>query len=48
VTKRSDERYDVAGTLTIRGVAKAVTLPMTYLGEAKDPLATRASASRPS
>jgi polyisoprenoid-binding protein YceI len=37
VTKRSDERYDVAGTLTIRGVAKAVTLPVTYLGEAKDP-----------
>jgi len=37
VTKKSDERYDVAGTLTIRGVAKQVTLPVSYLGEAKDP-----------
>jgi len=37
VTKKSDERFDVDGTLTIRGVAKAVTLPVTYLGEAKDP-----------
>jgi polyisoprenoid-binding protein YceI len=37
VTRKSDEQYDVAGTLTIRGVAKEVTLPVTYLGEAKDP-----------
>ena len=37
VTKKSEERYDVDGTLTIRGVAQAVTLPVTYLGEAKDP-----------
>jgi polyisoprenoid-binding protein YceI len=37
VTKKSDERYDVTGTLTIRGVAKEVTLPVTHLGEAKDP-----------
>ena len=37
VTKKSDERFDVEGTLTIRGVAKTVTLPVTYLGEAKDP-----------
>jgi polyisoprenoid-binding protein YceI len=37
VTRKSDERYDVDGTLTIRGVAKQVSLPVTYLGEAKDP-----------
>jgi polyisoprenoid-binding protein YceI len=37
VTRKSDEHYDVAGTLTIRGVAKPVTLPVTFLGEAKDP-----------
>jgi polyisoprenoid-binding protein YceI len=37
VTKKSGERYDVAGTLTIRGIAKEVTLPVIYLGEAKDP-----------
>ncbi|HJZ78369.1 MAG TPA: YceI family protein [Vicinamibacterales bacterium] len=37
VTKKSDDRFDVEGTLTIRGVAKTVTLPVTYLGEAKDP-----------
>jgi polyisoprenoid-binding protein YceI len=29
--------YDVRGTLTIRGVSKEVTLPVTFLGEAKDP-----------
>jgi polyisoprenoid-binding protein YceI len=37
VTKQSEEQYDVTGTLTIRGVAKEVTLPVVYLGEAKDP-----------
>jgi polyisoprenoid-binding protein YceI len=37
VTKRSDEQYDITGTLTIRGVAKELTLPIFYLGEAKDP-----------
>ena len=25
------------GTLTIRGVAKEITMPVTYLGTAKDP-----------
>jgi len=34
---QSVERFDVTGTLTIRGVAKEVTLPVLYLGEAKDP-----------
>ncbi len=37
VTKKSDERFDVAGTLTIRDVVKEITLPVIYLGEAKDP-----------
>ena len=37
VTKKNDERFDVAGTLTIRNVAKEITLPISYVGEAKDP-----------
>jgi polyisoprenoid-binding protein YceI len=37
VVKTSDDTYDVAGKLTIRGVAKEVTLPVTYLGTATDP-----------
>ena len=37
VTKKGEQQYDVAGTLTIRGVARQMTLPVTYLGEAKDP-----------
>jgi polyisoprenoid-binding protein YceI len=37
ITRRNDEHFDVAGTLTIRGVGQEVTLPVTYLGEAKDP-----------
>ena len=31
------DRYDVTGTLTIHGVSKKVTLPVSYLGTAKDP-----------
>jgi polyisoprenoid-binding protein YceI len=27
----------VRGTLTIRGVAKEISLPVTFLGHAKDP-----------
>ena len=27
----------MAGTLTIRGVAREITLPVTYLGTARDP-----------
>ena len=30
-------RYDVGGTLTMRGVSKDVTLPVAFLGFAKDP-----------
>jgi polyisoprenoid-binding protein YceI len=31
------DTYDVTGTLTIRGVAREIVLPVTYLGVAKDP-----------
>lgn len=37
VVKTGGETYGVTGTLTIRGVAKELTLPVTYLGTAKDP-----------
>jgi polyisoprenoid-binding protein YceI len=37
IVRTSAEAYDVTGTLTIRGVAREVTLPVTYLGTAKDP-----------
>jgi polyisoprenoid-binding protein YceI len=29
--------FDVAGTLTIRGTSKAIIIPITYLGTARDP-----------
>jgi polyisoprenoid-binding protein YceI len=37
VEEKGSDRYDVLGTLTIRGVAKEVTLPVNFLGVAKDP-----------
>ena len=37
ISKKGDEDYDVRGTLTIRGVAKEISLPVTFLGHAKDP-----------
>ncbi len=37
IERTSDERFNVTGTLTIHGVAREVTLPVTYLGRAKDP-----------
>jgi polyisoprenoid-binding protein YceI len=37
VVKTGDDTYDVVGTLTIRGVAKEITMPVTYLGTATDP-----------
>ena len=37
VTKNGNDGFEVVGTLTIRGIAKEVTLPVTYLGAAKDP-----------
>jgi polyisoprenoid-binding protein YceI len=37
VAKKGGDTYDVVGDLTIRGVTKEVTLPVTHLGAAKDP-----------
>jgi polyisoprenoid-binding protein YceI len=37
ITRTAQGEFDVHGTLTIRGVAKDVTIPVTYLGDAKDP-----------
>jgi polyisoprenoid-binding protein YceI len=37
ITKAGDSTYAVTGTLTMRGVSKTVTLPVTYLGEVIDP-----------
>lgn len=31
------DKYNVTGTLTMHGVSKKVTLPVTFLGQAKDP-----------
>ena len=40
ITPTGKDKYDVAGTLTMRCVSKDVTLPVTYLGTAKDPRGT--------
>lgn len=37
VKKTGEGSYEVTGTLTMRGVSKEVTLPVTYLGEVTDP-----------
>jgi polyisoprenoid-binding protein YceI len=37
VRKASGNQFDVTGTLTIHGVGKEITIPVTYLGTAKDP-----------
>lgn len=37
ITPRGGQVYDVAGDLTIRGVSRAIVLPVTFLGEATDP-----------
>ncbi|HEX4965349.1 MAG TPA: YceI family protein [Thermoanaerobaculia bacterium] len=31
------DKFDVTGTLTLHGVSKKVTLPVSYLGQVKDP-----------
>lgn len=36
IAKTGDNRFDVTGTLTMRGVAKTVTLPVTFLGTMPD------------
>jgi polyisoprenoid-binding protein YceI len=37
ITPAGKDKYNVTGTLTMHGVSKEVTLPVTYLGSAKDP-----------
>jgi len=37
IAAKGKDIYEVAGTLTIRGVSKEVTLPVSFLGFAKDP-----------
>jgi polyisoprenoid-binding protein YceI len=37
VRKLAADQYEVAGTLTLRGVKKAIVLPVTYGGSGKDP-----------
>ena len=37
VVKTGDDTYDVIGALTIHGIAREITLPVTYLGTASDP-----------
>lgn len=37
VVKTGDDTFDVVGPLTIRGASKEITMPVTYLGTAKDP-----------
>jgi polyisoprenoid-binding protein YceI len=37
VAKKTAEQFDIEGTLTIRGIAKPLTLTVTYLGTATDP-----------
>jgi polyisoprenoid-binding protein YceI len=37
ITKASESSYAVTGTLTMHGVSKTVTLPVTFLGEVDDP-----------
>jgi polyisoprenoid-binding protein YceI len=35
--KTAHDTYDVVGMLTIRGIAREITLPVIYLGTARDP-----------
>ena len=37
IRRAEKDRYDVTGTLTIRGVEKRITLPVTYYGQTRDP-----------
>ncbi|HYG63529.1 MAG TPA: YceI family protein [Thermoanaerobaculia bacterium] len=37
IKKTGKDTYDVTGNFTMRGVTKQITLPVTYLGSAKDP-----------
>ena len=35
--KKGEDLFDVTGRLTMRGVTREITVPVTYLGKAKDP-----------
>ena len=37
ITPAGKDKYNAAGTLTVHGVSKDVTVPVTFLGFAKDP-----------
>jgi polyisoprenoid-binding protein YceI len=37
VTPKGKDAFEVAGNLTMRGVTKAIILPVSYLGQATDP-----------
>jgi polyisoprenoid-binding protein YceI len=37
ITKTGEGSFDVVGTLTMHGVSKEITLPVTFLGAAQDP-----------
>ena len=37
IAGKGDQRFDVTGDLTIRGVTRPVTFDVTFLGKAKDP-----------
>lgn len=37
ITSKGGDAYDVAGVLTMHGVSKEVVLPVSFLGEIKDP-----------
>ncbi len=37
IVQKAKDQFDVTGNLTIRGVTKQITLPVTFNGEVKDP-----------
>ncbi|HKC55338.1 MAG TPA: YceI family protein [Vicinamibacterales bacterium] len=37
IARKGDQRFDVTGDLTIRGVTRPVAFDVTFLGKAKDP-----------
>ena len=46
ITAAGGSDYKVAGNLTMRGVTKAIVIPVTLLGTAVDPWGTRSWRSR--